>query len=157
MGTVENCAPPEAYLVKPEDFRRFTYFIPGYVYVIQWGDDGPVKIGQAIDPRSRMAELQVANWMKLHLAAAVPIFGKLTPVEKLAQRLAIAHLLSGEWFDLGPIEAVSYILQAAESCGHSVYPVAETIRLARENEYRAHWAQIDAEKARRRKNNGWSD
>ncbi len=156
MGTVENCAPAGDFLVKPDDFRQ-AYDIPGYVYVIQWGEDGPVKIGQAIDPMSRMGELQVANWMELRLAAVVPIFGALTLVEKTSHRLAIAHLLSGEWFDLEPLEAISYILAAAEICGHSVYPIVEAKRLAKQNRMLAHQAEVDAEKALRRHRNGWSD
>ena len=156
MGTVENCAPPEAFLVKPEDFAKF-YKAPGFIYVIQWGDDGPVKIGQAIDPKSRMAELQIANWMQLKLAAAVPVIGPLTPIEKSAHRLAIMHLLSGEWFDTDPIEAVRYILAAAELCDHPIYTLDETVRIIKEDRTLAAWSQIDAEKAMRRKNNGWSD
>jgi hypothetical protein len=156
VGTVENYAPAGDYLVKPDDFRQ-AYDIPGYVYVIQWGEDGPVKIGQAIDPKSRMGELQVANWMELRLAAVVPIFGALTPVEKTSHRLAIAHLLSGEWFDLEPVEAVSHILAAAEICGQPVYPIAEAKRLTKQNRALALGAQIDAEKALRRERNGWSN
>ena len=156
MGTVDRCAQPEAYLVKPDDFREF-YRVPGFIYVIQWGDDGPVKIGQAIDPKSRMAELQVANWMVLRLTAVVPVVGLLTPIEKTAHRLAVVHLLSGEWFDLDPVEAVGYILAAADLCNQPVYPLAETVRLTKENSRLALRAELEAEKTMRRRNNGWSD
>ena len=156
MSIVERCAPPGDCLVKPEHLRDL-YRVPGFVYVIQWGDDGPVKIGQAINPISRMAELQVANWMALRLAAAVPVIGPLTPIEKSAHRLAIVHLLSGEWFDLEPIEAVEFILAAADLCDRTVYPFEETVRLLKENERIKIRAQWDAEKIERRRRNGWSD
>lgn len=31
---------------------------PTYTYVVQVGDDGPVKVGSSVDPRRRLAELQ---------------------------------------------------------------------------------------------------
>ena len=156
MGIVERRAPAGDYLVKPEHVREF-YRIPGFVYVIQWGEDGPVKIGQAIDPKSRMAELQVANWMTLRLVAVVPVVGPLTPIERSAQRLAICHLLSGEWFDVEPIEAVNYILAAADLCDRAVYPFEETVRLLREDSMIAALAENAIERNEWRRRHGWVD
>lgn len=118
--------------VKPQDFFAteevdVCYRIPGCVYVIQWENDGPVKIGMAIDPWFRLKELQTANWGELFLRALVPTPCRPKIVERTAHRLAYPHWLRGEWFDLTPLEAVSTILDAAKAVGVEVKTVHEAI------------------------------
>lgn len=156
MSTVANSAPAGDYLgglLNINEYRK----VPGFVYVIQWGKEGPVKIGQAVDPNSRLRDLQTANWNRLFLAAAVPIIGDLTPVEKLAHRLAVEHMLIGEWFDLDPIDAVEYILDAAYQCGQTVYPLDETVRILEENDRLAFRSKLQVETQRHWRAVGWID
>lgn len=82
-----------------------------FVYVIQAGEDGPVKIGSAARPTWRVGELQVANWQELKLRASIPIKG-CGYYEKLAHGIAASKCVRGEWFDLTPREAVETILAA---------------------------------------------
>lgn len=156
MGTVANCASPEDYLVKPGDFQKY-YKVPCFIYVIQWGEDGPVKIGQAVDPFFRRRELQTANWNTLYLIAAVPIIGPANPIEKLTHRTAVEHLLMGEWFDMPPLEAVGYILSAADQCGQTVYPLEETLRIIEENRRLAFRAKMEVEDQKHWRAVGWID
>lgn len=82
-----------------------------YVYIIaheeSGGAVGPVKVGVASDPRTRLKGLQTGNPRPLVLAA---IFG--TPNRSIALALETAfhevmadHRLSGEWFNLAPERA----------------------------------------------------
>jgi len=45
---------------------------PGYLYCIRQGPKGPLKIGWAEDPKTRMAVLQTANPVPLTLLACKP-------------------------------------------------------------------------------------
>lgn len=116
--------PPEAFLV--DQISEYPLDFPGYVYVIQWGDDGPVKIGMAAYPDARLNGLQVGNWTELFLRALVPTPCKPKVVERVAHRLAVPHLIRGEWFDLTPLEAVSVILHAARDVEVPVAPFEQS-------------------------------
>lgn len=65
------------------------------VYFVQQGRDGPVKIGTAADPESRLFELQIGNPRELRLVAAV---GGGLPLERELQRKFAGGLIRGEWF-----------------------------------------------------------
>jgi hypothetical protein len=118
--------PAEAFLVKPRE--KSYYRCPEYVYVIQWGEDGPVKIGMANSPDQRLADLQCANWMELRLIAVVPFRTGSRLVEKKAHELAAEDRLRGEWFDLHPTDAIECILAAASALGGITVPLNELIK-----------------------------
>lgn len=66
-----------------------------WVYAIQEGEDGPIKIGSAKDPDERLKTLQCGNSSKLHGLAA----WEAPPEHERAIHGAFAHLrLHGEWF-----------------------------------------------------------
>jgi hypothetical protein len=82
-----------------------------HVYIIcngpNDGHSGPVKIGMADNPRTRLSGLQSGNPNKLVIWRTYP-----TPKRDIARYLERAfhdtqakHRLSGEWFDLTPRQA----------------------------------------------------
>lgn len=68
----------------------------GFVYFIQEGEDGPIKIGWAKDPRRRLASMQSGNPRRLHLLGAIKTKRRLLERE-LHDRFIEDHL-TGEWF-----------------------------------------------------------
>jgi len=76
---------PEAP-VKPHEF---------YVYFIQAGARGPVKIGFAFNPYARLEELQVGNPFRLQLIGAIQ--GGRAEEIRLHERFK-SDRLEGEWF-----------------------------------------------------------
>lgn len=74
-----------------------------FVYFIQSGEHGPVKIGLAQDPLRRMAELQTGNPEDLFLRHVVP--GKRADEGKLHHRFREARV-RGEWFGLSYLEII---------------------------------------------------
>ncbi len=89
-------------------FRHLTYwreagYTDGYAYVIRAGEDGPVKIGKALDPESRLSELQTAAWVRLRLLHIMPGYGKTEAA--LHDQLKDSRL-EGEWFDGPEVEAL---------------------------------------------------
>lgn len=69
-----------------------------FVYFIQQGDDGPVKIGVATDPQERLGALQIGNPDPLYLRQAVP--GSFPLEYELHSRFGEWHV-RGEWFGGG--------------------------------------------------------
>ena len=66
-----------------------------HLYLMQAGDDGPVKVGRANDPIRRMAVLQSGCAQRINLRAVLPGRGS----EERAVHEAFRHLrLHGEWF-----------------------------------------------------------
>jgi hypothetical protein len=66
-----------------------------YVYFVQVGDDGPIKIGTAMRPQKRLMGLQGANPKKLHLRAFIQ--GGRREERVLHDRFADGRI-RGEWF-----------------------------------------------------------
>jgi hypothetical protein len=95
---------------------------PAFVYVIQSGEDGPVKIGSAGRPSKRIANLQTSSWQDLFLRAVVPAFRSVA-VEQAAHILAREHSIRGEWFDLSPSEATWFVLEAMRVQGDEPKPL----------------------------------
>lgn len=77
-----------------------------FVYFVQQGDRGPVKIGVAKDPFDRMATLQTGNPTELHLRHVVP--GQRDLESKLHFRFREARI-RGEWFGDQPELDLSYL------------------------------------------------
>jgi hypothetical protein len=72
-----------------------------YVYFIQFGDRGPVKIGVARDLKRRLDNLQIANHRKLWLRVSI---GPMSPKEAQSVELQLhdffaRHRMRGEWFN----------------------------------------------------------
>lgn len=70
-----------------------------FVYFMQQGDDGPVKIGVTKDPRARHKTLQAATPHVLHVRALI---WRHPDTEKLLHRIYAEHHLRGEWFHPAP-------------------------------------------------------
>jgi hypothetical protein len=70
-----------------------------YLYAIQQGDDGPIKIGRATDPAQRLATLQQGSAVELRGIAAWPALA--LEEAQLHEEFA-AHRLRGEWFSPAP-------------------------------------------------------
>lgn len=84
-------------------FRHLTYwrkagYTEGYAYVIRAGEDGPVKIGKAMDPESRLSEHQTSAWLRLRLLHIMPGYGDTEAA--LHERVKDSRIM-GEWFS-GP-------------------------------------------------------
>jgi len=69
------------------------------IYVIEAGDGGPVKIGVAVNPKSRLRELQTGNPEKLRLLAEVDLADE---YERLAHVWLKEFRMEGEWFRRTP-------------------------------------------------------
>jgi hypothetical protein len=71
----------------------------GFVYFVQAGAGGPIKVGWSQDVARRIAELQTANAHRLLLLGTLP--GRME--KEAAVHTALAHLrLEGEWFRDAP-------------------------------------------------------
>lgn len=75
-----------------------------YIYVIQEGEDGPIKIGVSNDPSRRLQELQTGNALDLRLLVKRPGIRK---DEVRLHHLLATHRMKGEWFEFClPVQAV---------------------------------------------------
>lgn len=105
---------------------------PLFVYFIQEVDGGPVKIGQALDPKGRLAELQCGNPRVLKLRAVVLA----TDETEQSLHYAWGHAaVRGEWFDddrLLPLARRAQIEQIAR--GPSYNTAAMSRHLVRPSE-----------------------
>jgi hypothetical protein len=83
-------------------------------YVIG-ADDGPVKIGHAINPSDRLISIQISNWRKIRVHALLWGESAMSDVEGLALKAAkeMGVHLRGEWVDLTSREAAELLLKAA--------------------------------------------
>lgn len=66
-----------------------------FVYVIQQGPDGPIKLGCAVDPGARLASMQSGNPDKL---ALLGVCRGNRGVERMLLTTFIRHRIRGEWF-----------------------------------------------------------
>lgn len=76
-----------------------------YIYFVQAGDEGQIKIGASQDPGRRLRELQTGSPVRLHLLAATQ--GEEGAEKKLHHRFQ-EFRRDGEWFDPDP-EILFYI------------------------------------------------
>lgn len=65
------------------------------IYFIRAGEDGPVKIGWAVDPKQRLAALQTAHHEKLLILRVID--GEQAEEQELHRRFS-QHRIRGEWF-----------------------------------------------------------
>lgn len=93
-----------------------------YVYFIQQGQRGPIKIGFAANPVLRLGELQVSNPNDLRIVGVLP--GQRS--DERAYHKQFAHLrIRGEWFLHR--NAMRKVLDAAEQ-GWREYQAARAIQ-----------------------------
>jgi hypothetical protein len=81
----------------------------GWIYFIQIGSSGAIKIGWAKDPAKRIKTLQTSQPKELKILGVIP--GTVSDERALHRRFATARI-SGEWFDrdaVGP-EVTNMIL-----------------------------------------------
>jgi hypothetical protein len=117
----------------PEDFMvsqyGFDYLIEAerrwksFIYVMQC-EAGPVKIGVAQTPSCRVFEIQTGNPYNVEVEA-LAMFNRRTKLETTAHKILSDKRMSGEWFDVTPIEAVSAIQEAAKRVKCLILPCLE--------------------------------
>ena len=101
-----------------------------FIYVIQCGECGPVKIGIAGNPLWRLGGLQTGSWEELHIRALVGVIdGDSGAIERRAHGMASRKRIRGEWFSLEPLDAVACVLKAAHDLGHLVTNLSDAAAL----------------------------
>lgn len=90
--------------------QRRSARLDGWIYFIQVGTDGPIKIGYAGDVKRRLGELQLANPFELRLVRAVR--GNVL-LERQIHAIYAHARLRGEWFTPVP-ELVAFVASAEE-------------------------------------------
>jgi hypothetical protein len=81
-----------------------------FVYFIECGESGPIKIGLSYDVKQRLRDLQPANPHELRLLARMP--GGAPLEESLHYTLRHANIRS-EWF--APVKELATLIQLAKS------------------------------------------
>lgn len=66
-----------------------------FVYFVQAGEDGPIKIGRTSDVRTRLERMQTGSHAPLRLLCVVPGAGRM---EAAFHRALEASRMGGEWF-----------------------------------------------------------
>jgi hypothetical protein len=89
----------------PDQAPKPDLTVNGYVYFVQMGDDGPIKIGFATDVQARITTLQTSSPHELVLRKVVP--GTVAKEREFHQRFAQTRL-KGEWFK--PSSALSEVI-----------------------------------------------
>lgn len=77
---------------------------PGFIYFIQMGEMGPIKIGYAKDHQKRLAGIKTASPFKINLLYATP--GSLQDEQMIHRQLRKNHFdlwLKGEWYHPGKV------------------------------------------------------
>ena len=81
------------------------------IYAMQAGDNGPVKIGIAINPASRLRELQTGNPQALRIVEKIDAPDR---QERFLHERLKEHRIRGEWFN--PHPEVFGVLKSAKVC-----------------------------------------
>lgn len=71
--------------------------LDGWLYFVQMGDSGPIKVGRAVYPLKRLAELQTGNPVPLRLLAASEGGGRLEA--GVHRALWEGRIGETEWFE----------------------------------------------------------
>jgi hypothetical protein len=99
MASLERVRRMFARIV-PTPEERLTQKDKGWVYFVQAGEGGPIKIGTALDVPRRLKKLQQAQSAKLVLLAVRR--GGLKTERGYHRRFA-DHRIRGEWFHPAPV------------------------------------------------------
>jgi hypothetical protein len=119
---LEAHSPLDFLIVLGPEYQRLEADYPSFLYFIQSGDHGPVKIGHAARPSVRAQELQIGCPVELTLRAVIACRGP-GALEKRVHEGAKTYKVRGEWFDLSPLEAVEIALQIAAEANITVSPM----------------------------------
>jgi hypothetical protein len=71
-----------------------------FIYFIQAGDDGPIKIGSAKSPGERLATHQTSNHEELRIVATIPASSR--NLERSIHASFAKHHIRGEWYHPAP-------------------------------------------------------
>lgn len=93
MRVCEYTARSTVKLVKPPKKRPPR---EGYIYFVQAGRSGPVKIGWSTAPHGRLEFFQTGHYEKLRIVRLIE--GTITDERRLHKRFAAYHILN-EWFE----------------------------------------------------------
>jgi hypothetical protein len=69
--------------------------VESFIYIVQAGDDGPIKVGWTTDVKARLSWLSTDCWMPIRLLVAFP--GSRRLEHKLHTQLK-DYRVAGEWF-----------------------------------------------------------
>lgn len=73
-----------------------------FIYAIQVGADGPIKIGRSASSGVRLQELQIGNPIPLHLLGAAP---ETNDLNEQSEHVRLKdRRIRGEWFDITPAD-----------------------------------------------------
>jgi len=107
-GSARSVAPGPALLTDHAtatlDFWRRNNAATMFVYFIQEGEDGPIKIGEAVHPVKRVEQMQTGNPRHLRVTAVV-LAGRSTEWQLHGYWRAKAWI-RGEWFGKGHEDAI---------------------------------------------------
>jgi len=92
---------------------------PHFLYIVGPNDQGPVKIGRGSDAYGRVNELQIGNWVELHVLAAIETASRHDAVLlEGCVHAALGHaFVRGEWFAVSLAYAVQAVRDVAERLG----------------------------------------
>jgi hypothetical protein len=76
----------------------------GWIYFIQCGDDGPIKVGFALDAEKRLGQLQVGNHHDLRIVAKIAS-ERFRHESEIQHELRDAHI-RGEWYEADAVVAL---------------------------------------------------
>lgn len=111
-AVVESLSPVEKAQLHREALRAFSVIWRQsdrlFLYAIQRGEGGPIKLGVAKDPDSRKKTLQTGSPEKLIGLAA---WKALPGDERELHKRFAEHRISGEWFHPAP-ELIEYVYAA---------------------------------------------
>jgi hypothetical protein len=113
LGLVTDI-PGDSDPAPPADASEVIWIAGGvgtYVYFVQAGKDGPVKIGWTKHAAVRMRYMQTGNPERLHLLCAVP-GGRW--LERTFHRAFADHRIDGEWYSPVPV-----LMRLVEELSHS--------------------------------------
>lgn len=96
-----------------------------FVYFIQQGSDGPIKIGLAANPEKRLGTLQSGNPDRLYVRAIIRT-AEPKKLEIDLHGLFRQHRVGGEWF-----QPTAELLAYMEEHGESKEQLAEAVRRRR--------------------------
>jgi Meiotically Up-regulated Gene 113 (MUG113) protein len=103
-----------AISVEPTDRSRY------WLYIIQSGDYGPVKVGITKDPDKRLKALQTANSEELRLIGINLLPSKslkdALEIEKNVHDILREHRMAGEWFQYE--KKVIRMVKVSQRYGH---------------------------------------
>lgn len=89
--------------------HSYSHALPGNIYFIQQGPEGPIKIGWTLDPKKRLREFQTANAHVLYLRGVISgSRGDEANVHGLFEE----HRIRGEWFQ--PCQCIFNFLSGGE-------------------------------------------